>query len=62
MQTQINVGARKHATGKVAATKKSAAKKPAAHHRNGVRRSASDRKFDEIFRLASKLKGSFGPT
>ncbi len=56
MQTQTNVGARR------AAPKKATAKKPAAHRRNGARRSASDRKFDEIFRLASKLKGSFGPT
>lgn len=38
------------------------AKKPASHRRATARRSASDRKIDEIVRLARKLKGSFGPT
>lgn len=38
------------------------AKKPASHRRALARRSASDRKIDEIVRLARKLKGSFGPT
>ncbi len=37
-------------------------KKPASHRRAATRRSASDRKIDEIVRLARKLKGSFGPT
>ena len=56
MQTQLNSIVRKPAT------KKAAAKKTAAHRHNGASRSASDRKIDEIVRLARKLKGSFGLT